>query len=117
VRSCRPVPAPSPLASARRVAVAVLVVGLLIAAGGVVLVLVFDTFAGFAAVAVGVFVALGAERRRSYIDLLERRGGRYATASMLSAGSWLPFRSGSGGPTLGGQGDMLGGGGGDGGGD
>jgi hypothetical protein len=105
------VPASSPLASPRRLARIVLAAGLLIAAGGIVLVLVLGSLVGFAVVAVGVLVALGAERRRSHIDFLEKRGGRYATASMLGASSWLPSRGGSDGPTLGGGGDMLGSGG------
>ena len=102
--------ASSPFGAARRTAVAVLVAGLLIAAAGIVLVLVLDFLPGFAVVAVGVFVALGAENRRSQIDLLERRGRRAAGVFVLGRRSWLPSLRGSGGPTLG-DGQGLGNGG------
>ena len=102
--------ASSPLASARRVARIVLVAGLLVAAAGIVLVLALDVLAGFAAVAVGVLVALGAERRLSHITFLERRaprGGHLGPAALLGPRSWLPSWRGTGGPTLGGEGDNL----------
>ena len=65
-----------PLAAPRRVARIVLVLGLLVTAAGIVLVLALDVLAGFAAVAIGVLVALGAERRLSHITFLERRAPR-----------------------------------------
>jgi hypothetical protein len=68
---------------------------------GVVLVLVLDFLPGFAAVAVGVLVALGAENRRSQIDLLERRGRRAAGVFVLGRRSWFPSLGGSSGPMLG----------------
>ena len=99
----------SPLAPARRLALIVISVGLLIAAAGIVLVLVFDTLLGFVAAVAGVLGARSGERRWGYIAFLERRGGRYATPAMLSAASWIPsFRGGSEGPYLG---DNLGAGG------
>ena len=102
----------SPLAPARRLALIVISVGLLIAGAGIVLVLVFDTLLGFVAVAAGVLGARSGERRWAYIAYLERRGGRYATPAMLGAASWIPsFRGGSEGPYLGGTGDSLGAGG------
>jgi hypothetical protein len=104
----------SPLAPARRLALIVISVGLLIAGAGagVVLVLAFDTLLGFVAVAAGMLGARSGERRWAYIAFLERCGGRYATPAMLGAASWIPsFRGGSEGPSLGGTGDSLGGGG------
>jgi len=104
----------SPLAAPRRVARIVLVVGLLVAAAGIVLVLALDVLAGFAAVAIGVLVAVGAERRLSHIAFLERRAprvGPYGAAALLGPRSWLPSWRGTGGPMLGGEGDNLDGGG------
>ena len=91
----------SSFARLRRTARAVLVTGLLLAAVGIVLVLVLDFLPGFAAMAVGVLVALGAGTRHAKIDLLEQSGGHAASVSELGSRSWLPSLGGSSGASLG----------------